>query len=111
MQNEINSSDELASMYAKSAAKELTLELRDTAVAAGWPADVASSLSVVLEGGSLNIDYPESMDQRIQDLEYGSFEKPPKSVMRKFMYRTEKVTSEILGGEVLDSIIMEAEVF
>lgn len=98
-------------MYAKSAAKQLTLELRDLAVAAGWPADVASSLSVVLINGSLNIDYPDSMDQRIQDLEYGSFEKPPKSVLRKFMYRTEQVTSQILGGEVLDTIIMEAGVF
>lgn len=98
-------------MYAKSAAKQLTLELRDLAVAAGWPADVASSLSVVLINGSLNIDYPESMDQRIQDLEYGSFEKPPKSVLRKFMYRTEQVTSQILGGEILDTIIMEAGVF
>jgi hypothetical protein len=98
-------------MYAKSAAKELTLELRDLAVAAGWPVDVASALSVVLNNGSLNIDYPESMDQRVQDLEYGSFEKPPKSVMRKFMYRTEQVTSQILGGEVLDTLIMEAGVF
>lgn len=111
MQKEIDSSDELASMYAKSAAKELTLELRDLAVEAGWPADVASNLSVVLTNGSLNIDYPEAMDQRVQDLEYGSFEKPPKSVMRKFMYRTEKVTSTILGGEVLDNLIMEAGVF
>jgi hypothetical protein len=98
-------------MYAKSAAKELTLELRDMAVDAGWPADVASSLSVVLTDGTLNIDYPEEMDQRIQNLEYGSFQKPPMSVMRKFMYRTEKVTSQILGGEVLDNLIMEAEVF
>jgi hypothetical protein len=111
VQNEINSSDELASTYAKSAAKQLTLELRDLALDAGWPVDVASSLSVVLSNGSLNIDYPESMDQRIQDLEYGSFENPPKSVMRKFMYRTESITSQILGGEVLDTIIMEAEVF
>jgi hypothetical protein len=111
VQNEINSSDELAFMYAKSAAKELTLELRDTALDAGWPADIARALSVVVTNGSLNIDYPESMDQRVQDLEYGSFQKPPASVMRKFMYRTEKVTSQILGGEVLDSLIMEAEVF
>lgn len=111
MQNEINSSDELASIYAKSAAKELTVELRDMAVAAGWPTDVASSLSVVLTNGSLNIDYPESMEQRVQDLEYGSFQKPPMSVMRKFMYRTEQVTSQILGGEVLDNLIMEAGVF
>lgn len=111
MQKEIDSSDELASMYAKSAAKELTLEIRDLAVEAGWPNDVASNLSVVLNNGSLNIDYPESMDQRVQDLEYGSFEKPPKSVMRKFMYRTENVTSTILGGEVLDNLIMEAGVF
>lgn len=81
------------------------------AVDAGWPADVASSLSVVLTDGTLNIDYPEEMDQRIQNLEYGSFQKPPMSVMRKFMYRTEKVTSQILGGEVLDNLIMEAEVF
>ena len=111
MQKETDSSDELASMYAKSAAKELTLELRDLAVAAGWPTDIASNLSVVLTNGSLNIDYPESMDQRVQDLEYGSFNKPPKSVMRKFQYRTEQVTSNILGGEVLDNLIMEAGVF
>lgn len=111
MQKEIDSSDELASMYAKSAAKELTLELRDLAVEAGWPADVATSLSVVLINGSLNIDYPEALDQRIQDLEYGNFKTPPKSVMRKFMYRTEQVTSNILGGEVLDNLIMEAGVF
>jgi hypothetical protein len=111
VQNEINSSDELASIYAKSAAKELTLELRDMAVAAGWPPGVAGSLSVVLTNGTLNIDYPESMEERIQDLEYGSFEKPPMSVFRKFMYRTEQVTSQILGREVLDNLIVEAGVF
>lgn len=111
MQKDTSSSEELATLYAESAAKELTLELRDLAVAAGWPADVARSLSVVLSNGSLNIDYPENMDKRIQDLEYGNSETPPKTVLRKFMYRTEGVASAILGGEVLDQIIMEAEVF
>ena len=111
MDKDTSSSEELATIYAESAAKKLTLELRDLAVAAGWPADVARSLSVVLNDGSLNIDYPENMDKRIQDLEYGNFQTPPKTVFRKFMYRTEGVASSILGGEVLDQLVMEAEVF
>jgi hypothetical protein len=111
VEKEINSSDELASIYAKSAAQQLTLELRDLAVEAGWPLNVAASLSVALINGNLNIDYPEELDNQIQDLEYGSSNTPPKSVLRKFMYRTESITSQILGGEVLDNLIMEAEVF
>lgn len=111
MYKDVSSSEELAYTYAQSAAKELTVELRDLAVAAGWPTDVAGSLSVVLVNGSLNIDYPESMDSQIQDLEYGNASTPPKTVLRKFMYRTENIASKILGGEVLDNLIMEAEVF
>jgi len=111
VEKDTSSSEELALSYAQSAAKELTLELRELAVAAGWPADVANSLSVTLSEGSLNIDYPENMDKKIQDLEYGNAATPPKTVLRKFMYRTEGIASKILGGEVLDNLIMEAEVF
>lgn len=111
MDKDTSSSEELAYDYAQSAAKELTLELRDLAVAAGWPTDVANSLSVVLSGTSLNIDYPEAMTEKIQELEYGNAATPPKTVLRKFMYRTEGIASKILGGEVLDNLIMEAEVF
>lgn len=72
---------------------ELNADLQDSAVKHGWPQDVASSLSIKNDNGNISIDYPDSMSNIINDLEYGTGTSYPTAVMRKFKWRNEaKIT-------------------
>lgn len=71
----------------KNLSAPLTAALRDRAYRAEWPADIVLELSVKASDGALYIEYPERLEERIQDLEYGTEETAPRTVLRSFMYR------------------------
>lgn len=89
----------------------MTTEIRHSAITAGWPQDIAMSLSVVFEDGQLRIDYPESMQEKIHDAEYGTPSNPPASVLRSFMYRCDKYIENVLNGEIVDELMVEGDIF
>ena len=64
--------------------KTLTRELRKNALAAGWPKEIARILEVHITDNGINVSYPESMIEAVEDLEYGTELRPPTSVFRMF---------------------------
>lgn len=72
----------------------LTKQLQKDAIKLGWPANVARSLSVHISEAGITVEYPESMDDAIGDLEYGGADNSPSVVFRMF---DERHRDEILS--------------
>ena len=64
--------------------KPLTQALRKDAISAGWPVALTKKLRVVMTDSSMDVEYPEDIATRIEDLEYGDGDAPPMPVFRKF---------------------------
>jgi len=64
--------------------KPLTQALRKDAVSAGWPVALTKKLRVVITNTSMDVEYPEDLASRVEDLEYGDGITPPSPVFRKF---------------------------
>ena len=73
----------------------LTREIRKTALAAGWPKEAARALKVYINDNGINVTYPESLAETVENLEYGSNVNAPSSVLRMFEERnkTELLTN------------------
>jgi len=64
--------------------KPLTQALRKNALSAGWPVALTKQLRVVITDTSMDVEYPESISSRVENLEYGDGVTPPNPVFRKF---------------------------
>lgn len=103
--------EQAANKSAKKSADKLTPVLRYEAAKAGWPGDIIVNLNVRAKDGSLYIEYPEDMDTRINDLEYGDGkDAAPNAVIRPFMARYSSHLEEIVSGTLVD-IMGEMGVF
>ena len=80
----------------------LTASLRDRAYRAEWPSDVIIQLNVKAKDGALYIDYPDELDERINNLEYGSEGVSPQAVLRPFMSRYASHMEEDFSNSVVD---------
>jgi hypothetical protein len=80
----------------------LTASLRDKAYKAEWPSDVIIQLNVKAKDGALYIDYPDELDERINNLEYGSEGVSPQAVLRPFMSRYASHMEEEFSNSVVD---------
>ncbi len=80
------------------AADRLTPELRQLALNAGWPADIALQIDVEFFEGALYLDYPEEISGKIEDLEYGTPNSAPNAVIRPFMARYEDSIGDIFSS-------------
>jgi len=69
---------------AEKLAADFTTALKSKALASGWPKDVVKELSVIYKGRLISVDWPNDLNDEIDKLEYGSFENPPKAVIRPF---------------------------
>lgn len=69
----------------KTLSKPLTKALRKEALAAGWPLSLTKNIKVVLTETSVDIEYPEALALRIEDLEYGDGSTSPNPVFRNFV--------------------------
>lgn len=78
---------------AADAEPRLTALLRHNATQAGWPSEVALTLSVRSEGSSM---YVEGASERAVDLEYGTLEDRPIPAVRQFVSRSQVVEAEVL---------------
>ncbi len=64
--------------------KPLTQALRKSALSAGWPVALTKQLRVVITDTSMDVEYPENVSSRVENLEYGDGVTPPNPVFRKF---------------------------
>ena len=80
----------------------LTAALRDKAYKSEWPSDIIIQLSVKAKDGALYIDYPENLEERINDLEYGTEGVSPQAVFRPFMSRYASTMENDLSNSVVD---------
>jgi hypothetical protein len=63
----------------------LTLDLKADAINAGWPIQIVNTLSVVVDGLTIIINYDDNYAAEIEDLEYGTEHESPKSIFRTFI--------------------------
>lgn len=74
----------------------LTLSLRRSAAAGGWPEELVSQISVNLTKGKITIDYPSEIKSDIDSWEYGTEMRRPTAVIRKFANRIDSKIRFIL---------------
>lgn len=79
---------------------ELTLELKTLAANQGWPDHLTDVLSVRTSGKVIDIHYPESLADEIENIEYGHQDRPPSSVIRVFKRHLEKKAMDIVHREI-----------
>jgi hypothetical protein len=102
----------LLAAKASDSAEEMTAALRERAARHGWPADIASRLSIEYDGSNLRYSFPEDIEQKVWDLEYGKMPNPtPSSVLRGMEYRMHGFMDEVIDKDLLDTMIMQDEVF
>jgi hypothetical protein len=87
----------------------LTKELQKFASASGWPSNVVSQLSIQNDGYDLVIAYPDHLEQKIEELEYGTQSMPPRSVIRPFTNRYSREAYNRLSDIAL-FMFMEGEI-
>jgi hypothetical protein len=87
---------------ARKSALKLTPVLRDMAFRAEWPSDIIVQLKVDAVDSDLVISYPEDLEDRIHDLEYGGEDAAPKSVIRAFTYRYAKELEQEVSETLVD---------
>jgi len=88
----------------------LTQELRNDALAAGWPTNVVESLSITANGFSFVVNYGSKYDNEIGDLEYGTQDIAPKPVFRLFIDKHSNIISDNVADSYL-KYLEDAEVF
>ena len=88
----------------------LTQELRNDALAAGWPTNVVESLSITASGFSLVVNYSPDYETEIGDLEYGTQTSSPRPVFRLFLDKHANIISDNIADSYL-KYLEDAEVF
>jgi len=94
--------EKAAQDVARKSALTLTPVLRDMAFRAEWPSDLIIQLKVEAVDSELVVSYPEDLEDRINDLEYGDEKTPAKAVIRPFTYRYAKHLEENVSESLVD---------
>jgi hypothetical protein len=88
----------------------LTQELRNDALAAGWPSKIVSSLTVTTSNFNIVVNYDQEFDVEIGDLEYGTQDSAPRPVFRLFIDKHSNIISDNVADSYL-KYLEDAEVF
>jgi hypothetical protein len=81
------------------ASETLTKKFQELANSAGWDPSAANAVSV-RNGNDFNIE--KSMQQQVEDIEYGSLGKPALAVMRSLQAEMDQTVIKILGKAASD---------
>lgn len=73
--------------------KSLTVSLRNFAIAANWPKEIARLLRVEMDGNTLTVTYPPEAKEAVQLLEDGVYADQPNPVIRRFKNRLPQLAS------------------
>jgi len=99
----------LAQDIGQSLSEELTVQLRFLGVTSGWPMSVLGGMRVSVDNqGSLNIVYPESLAEEIENLEYGTLNTLPNAVIRPFMLRAGDTIASTIESMALVPLLEDA---
>lgn len=83
----------------------LTTRIQVEAIEAGWPVDVARSLTCeIREDGWVDVRYPQERANDVYDYEFGAVGSPSRSVIRKFLTRVDRHAGQVLMAETLDRL-------
>jgi hypothetical protein len=63
----------------------MTGRIRSSAIASGWPAEVASKVSLEYDGKKFALNIDPEFKNHVLDHEFGTETMPPKSVLRKHL--------------------------
>ena len=88
--------------------EELTQSLKDFAKKSGWPQNITSKLEVEYQDGALVISYPDNLESKISELEYGTTGTPPRAVFRPFEVRMRDSITRA-SSEIALELFMEGE--
>jgi hypothetical protein len=97
-------SEKIIKKAADKAASEFTPILKDTAIKAGWPPYIVNEMVVKEEDGELYIDYPLELTDKINDIEYGTQNSAPNSVLRLFLSRHQSKSDEFSDNVYVDAL-------
>jgi hypothetical protein len=89
----------------------LNAQLTSMAHAAMWPAHIVEALFVDYQEDDLIVDYPDSLGDEVDDLEYGSTTTLPNPVIRPFVARCDAIIKHVLGSQTVDEILVLEDVF
>jgi hypothetical protein len=89
----------------------LNAQLTSMAHAAMWPAHIVEALFVDYQEDDLIVDYPDSLGDEVDDLEYGSTTTLPNPVIRPFVARCGDIIKVVLGSQTVDEILVLEDVF
>jgi len=97
--------EHLSDSAAKELIEPLTKLLHSLAEKSGWPEEIIVNLSVEInENFELFVNYPDSMRQEIEDLEYGAFQGLPNAVIRPFIYRAPSIIKQTLESQIIPEL-------
>jgi hypothetical protein len=91
---------------ARTTAKKATSKLRSEAYSNGWPTELSRTLSILHDKeGRFSMDYPQHLESKIFDVEFGTQNTPPNPVMRRFLNRLDETSDEFdsMMGTLLDN--------
>lgn len=92
-------------------AARLSAALRRQAYLAGWPSEAARRLSIKFENNTFVPFYPREAAEEIENLEYGTPERPPSPVIHRFLNRMHEHSEALdddlgdLVGNVVDNVL------
>ena len=59
----------------------------------GWPKEVREKISLVVEEESIGVSWPEELNKKVDDLEYGTIGKTPTHLLRRIDEYIDSVVS------------------
>lgn len=83
---------------AAEAARSMTYDLRESALEHGWHPAVANSIRVLHTGTEFKVHVPAKYAAEAHKYEYGTEDRRPTAVIRKFNNRPEIAEKAILGS-------------
>lgn len=78
------------------AAEEIRPEFERMVKESGWPKEVREKLVLVVEEESIGVSWPEELNKKIDDLEYGTIGRTP----THFLRRVDEYIDSVVSREV-----------
>lgn len=86
-------------------ASRLTPIVRNRALEAGWPKEVAGRISMIRSANGIGVDLDDEVAERAKDLEFGSPTNAPISVFASLHSPQMKKEIERISGDSMDELI------
>lgn len=86
-------------------ASRMTPIIRNRALEAGWPEEVASRMSMIRTANGITPHVDESVRQQAEDLEFGSMTGAPRSVLSTLHSPRMKKRMETIAGDSMEELL------